>query len=270
MPVDKTRFTARQSSPSSRLSPPLAAARAPRRMRILRLVPVVFTQRHIPNVNPRPRASSSSPIVVIPHRHRIASHRRARTNIRRRVHRPARGFTTAKVKKRPRRRRRPASRRSSSTARRYRRSRRHSRARRERRRRHRHRCHHHHRHRPSVFVTVAARSSVSRLPSPVVVVPRFPFITHSGLGPSSRRPTVRPTDRSTDRPFDLPRGLGLLLVRPSVRPIVRSSDRPIVLHDVCRFVTQETVPHNTHTPKKRVSKKKKKETERVVYLFVVV
>ena len=206
MPVDKTRFTARQSSPSSRLSLPLAAARAPRRMRILRLVPVVFTQRHTPNVNPRHRASSSSPI-VIPHRHRIASHRRARTNIRRRVHRPARGFTTAKVKKRPRRRRRPASR-SSSTARRYRRSRRHSRARRERRRRHRHRCHHHHRHRPSVFVTVAARSSVSRLPSPVVVVPRFPFITHSGLGPSSRRPT----DRSTDR--------------PTVRPTDRSTDRP--------------------------------------------
>ena len=73
MPVDKTRFTARQSSPSSRLSLPLAAARAPRRMRILRLVPVVvFTQRHTPNVNPRPRASSSSPIVIP---HRIASHR---------------------------------------------------------------------------------------------------------------------------------------------------------------------------------------------------
>ena len=176
MPVDKTRFTARQSSPSSRLSPPFAAVRAPRRMRILRLVPVVFTQRHTPNVNPRPRASSSAPIVVIPHRHRIASHRRARTNIRRRVHRPARGFTTAKVKKRPRRRRRPASR-SSSTARRHRRSRRHSRARRERRRRHRHRCHHHHR---SVFVTVAARSSVSRPPSPVSRrrrSPVVPFIT---------------------------------------------------------------------------------------------
>ena len=200
MPVDKTRFTARQSSPSSRLSLPFAAARAPRRMRILRLVPVVFTQRHTPNVNPHPRASSSSPIVVIPHRHRIASHRRARTNIRRRVHRPARGFTTAKVKKRPRRRRRPASR-SSSTARRYRRSRRHSRARRERRRRHRHRCRHHHRHRPSVFVTVAARSPVSRLPS---LFHSSPDLWSRSLLPSTDRPTDRSTDRPFDRPFDRP------------------------------------------------------------------
>jgi len=208
MPVDKTRFTARQSSPSSRLSLPLAAARAPRRMRILRVVPVVFTQRHIPNVNPRPRASSSSPIAS----HRIASHRRARTNIRRRVHRPARGFTTAKVKKRPRRRRRPASR-SSSTARRHRRSRRHSRARRERRRRHRHRCHHHHRHRRrpcSSLSPPGPPSPVSRLPSSSSSFPKGCSIHHPtrGLGPSSRRPT--------DRPFD----------RPTVRPTDRSPDRP--------------------------------------------
>jgi len=277
MPVDKTRFTARQSSPSSRLSLPLAAVRAPRRMRILRLVPS-SSQSHVPNVHPRPRASSSSPI-VIPHRHRIASHRRARTNIRRRVHRPARGFTTAKVKKRPRRRRRPASR-SSSTARRYRRSRRHSRARRERRRRHRHRCHHHHRHRPSVFVTVAARSSVSRLPSPVVVVPR---LFHSSPDPWSRS-LLPSTDRSTDRPFDRPParptspGVSVFFssVRPSDRPIVRSfvrSTRRVSTRD-----SRNRTPHKTHTPRRRGFQKKRKKKPSassctscvVVYLFVVV
>jgi len=114
------------------------------------------------------------------------------------------------------------------------------------------------------------------LPSPVSRLPSsssFPgcSIHHPqwsrSLLPSTDRPTDRPFDRPFDRPTDLPRGLGLLLVRPSVRPIVRSSDRPIVLHDVCRFVTQETVPHtqHTHTEEEGFKKKKKKETERVVY-----
>ena len=211
MPVDKTRFTARQSSPSSRLSLPFAAARAPRRMRILRVVPVVFTQRHTPNVNPRPRASSSSSPIVIAS-HRIGAHaqiygvvstappealpppklKNARVGVaapRRVVRRPPLVDTAGRVVTLV-----PVANAD-----------------------------------PFVIVIgvviiigiVRPCSSLSPpgLPSPVS---RLCSIHHPtcGLGPSSRRPFDRPTVRPTDRPRPVV-SVFFSSVRPSVRPIVR-------------------------------------------------
>ena len=272
MPVDKTRFTARQSSPSSRLSLPLAAARAPRRMRILRLVPVVFTQRHIPNVNPRPRASSSSPIVIASHR--IGAHAQIYGVV---STAPPEALPPPKLKNArvgvaaPRRVRRPPL---VDTA-----------------------------GRVVTLVPVANAGVVIVIgviiiigivrpcsslsppgpPSPVSRLPSsssFPgcSIHHPqwsrSLLPSTDRPFDRPTVRPTVRPPPGSRSSS----RPSVRPFVRSSEFVRSTRRVSIRDSRNRTPHTTHTPRRRGFQKKRKKKPSassctsfvVVYLFVVV
>ena len=256
MPVDKTRFTARQSSPSSRLSLPLAAARAPRRMRILRLVPVVFTQRHTPNVNPRPRASSSSPIVIVVIPHRIASHRiGAHAQIYGVVSTaPPEALPPPKLKNArvgvaaPRRVRRPPL---VDTA-----------------------------GRVVTLVPVANAdpfvivigviiiigivrpcSSLSPPgpPSPVSRLPSSSFPGCSIHHPQWSRSLLPSTDRPFDRPTVRPPPGSRSSSRPSVRPFVRSSEFVRSTRRVSTRDSRNRTTHTTHTPRRRGFQKKRKK-----------